>query len=128
MAENNFGRISILWTCVGFIFLVLACNDEQIDGEIFNAGYENHTVNELANMVRQSVGTHVEIEKHSTDDNRSYHVSSEKIRQQLGFNPEKTIQDAIDDLVLHFESGDLPDSLSAPHYFNIKMMQELRRN
>ena len=79
--------------------LVLACNDEQIDGEIFNAGYENHTVNELANMVRESVGTHVEIEKHSTDDNRSYHVSSEKIRLRLGFIPEKTIQDAIDDLV-----------------------------
>ena len=94
--------------------LVLACNDEQIDGEIFNAGYENHTVNELANMVRESVGTHVQIEKHSTDDNRSYHVSSEKIRLRLGFIPEKTIQDAIDDLVLHFKSGDLPDSLSAP--------------
>ena len=43
-------------------------------------------------MVRESVGTHVHIEKHSTDDNRSYHVSSEKIRPRLGFIPEKTIQ------------------------------------
>ena len=108
--------------------LVLASDDQQIDGEIFNAGYENHTVNELAYMVRDSVGTHVEIEKQTTDDNRSYHVSSEKIRRRLGFIPVKTIQDAIDDLVLHFKSGDLPDSLSAPKYFNIKMMQELKIN
>ena len=77
-------------------------------------------------MVRESVGTHVQIEKHSTDDNRSYHVSSEKIRLRLAY-PEKTIQDAIDDLVLH-SNQNLPDSLSAPQYFNIKMMQELKIN
>lgn len=99
---------------------------EKIDGEIFNAGYENRTVMQLAEIVRHIVGGNIPIEVVPTDDTRSYHVSSEKMRVKLGFQPRRTIEDAVRDLVAAFRAGKLPDPLENPRYFNIKRMQQLK--
>lgn len=99
--------------------------DEAIDGKIFNAGYENHKVKEIANMVRNIVGEQVEIVTTPTDDNRSYHVSSEKIQKELGFVPQHTIEEASEDLVKAFKAGLIPNSMTDIKYFNIKMMQAI---
>jgi nucleoside-diphosphate-sugar epimerase len=98
--------------------------DDKIDGQIFNAGYENHSVMEIAEMVKSVVGDDVEIVRTPTDDNRSYHISSEKIERELGFKPAHTIEDAVRGLKEAFESGLVPNSLDDPRYFNIKLMQE----
>lgn len=98
---------------------------EAIDGKIWNAGYENHSVMQIAQMVRKVVGGGVEIEVTPTDDNRSYHVSSERIAREFGFTPKHTIEEAIRDLKAAFEAGKIPDSLTASRYFNIKRMQEI---
>lgn len=98
---------------------------EAIDGKIWNAGYENHSVMEIAEMVRKVVGDKVEIEVTPTDDNRSYHVSSARIAREFGFTPRHTIEDAIRDLKTAFEAGRIPDPLTASRYFNIKRMQEI---
>jgi nucleoside-diphosphate-sugar epimerase len=97
--------------------------DELIDGEIFNAGYENHSVMEIAEIVRGVVGEQVEIVTTPTDDNRSYHISSQKIERVLGFRPAHTIEDAVRSLVEAFDAGKVPNSLEDPRYFNIKLMQ-----
>jgi len=60
--------------------------DEKIDGKIYNAGYENHTLMELAEIVRKVVGEDLPIDVEPTDDLRSYHVSSKKMRNELGLN------------------------------------------
>jgi nucleoside-diphosphate-sugar epimerase len=99
---------------------------EKIDGEIFNAGYENRTVMQLAEIVRHIVGGNIPIEVVPTDDTRSYHVSSEKMRVKLGFQPRRTIEDAVRDLVGAFRAGKLPDPLENPRYFNIKLMQQVK--
>lgn len=98
---------------------------EKIDGKIYNAGYENQTVMTLAEIVKKEVGPHVQIEVRPTNDNRSYHISSEKILRELGYKPKKTIADAVHDLVVAFKAGRVPDSLTASKYFNIKRMQEI---
>ena len=95
-------------------------------GEIFNAGYENQPVRELAETVREVVGEHVQLRTTPTDDNRSYHISSEKIKNQLGFKARYTIRQAVQDLVQAFKAGDLPDSLENEFYFNIRRMQSLK--
>ncbi|HLY64302.1 MAG TPA: SDR family oxidoreductase, partial [Chloroflexota bacterium] len=101
--------------------------DEAIDGKVYNAGYENHRVDEVAEMVRHSLaGRPVEIETVPTDDRRSYHISSAKIQRELGFSPRRTIQDAICDLVEAFEAGKLPNAMTDPRYFNIKTMQAVK--
>ncbi len=103
----------------------MAWPDEAIDGKIYNAGYENHTVSEIANRVRTVVGDHVIIETTPTDDNRSYHVSSDKIKRELGFEPGHTIYDAIRDLVTAFDEGRIPSPMTDKRYYNIKTMQAI---
>jgi len=110
---------------VDVYLLLLEAPAEKIAGKIFNAGYENHPVRELGELVRDVVGAErVEMETVPTDDERSYHISSEKIRRELGFEPQRTIEDAVRDLVAAFEDGRLPDAMSDPRYFNIRRMQE----
>ena len=58
--------------------LLLEAPDAAVDGKIWNAGYHNLKVREIAEMVREQVGDNVEIVVTPTDDHRSYHVSSEQ--------------------------------------------------
>ena len=97
----------------------------KVSGEIFNVGYENCSVFELANMVKKTIGDDVSLKSSPTDDNRSYHISSKKIKKILGFDTVNTISDAINDLKLAFKKGLLPNSLTDKKFFNIKMMQTL---
>lgn len=100
-------------------------DDATIDGKVFNAGFENHSVAEIAEMVRGAVGNGVEVVTEPTDDLRSYHVSSKKIRDELGFVPVHTIEDAVESLVAAFEEGQVPDPMADPVYYNIKTMQQI---
>jgi len=105
--------------------LSLRWEDKQIDGKIFNAGYDNHTVKEIGEIVRSVVGPDVAVVVEPTNDNRSYHISSEKIKSELGFTPKRTVRDAVVGLVEAFEHGKVPNSMSDPRYYNIKMMQQV---
>ena len=103
---------------------------ERIGGQIFNAGYENHSVSALALIVKQVVEKelgcgNIEIVTTPSDDLRSYHISSAKIQRTLGYRPRRSIEDAVRGLVSAFRSGKLPDSMTKSTYFNIKRMQEV---
>jgi nucleoside-diphosphate-sugar epimerase len=104
---------------------MLKLPDDKVAGKIYNAGYENHTVSEIAQMVRNVIGPDVELVTTPTDDHRSYHISSEKIKRELGFSPAHTIEDAVRDLKEAFEEGVIPDSMSDPRYFNVKLMKNI---
>ena len=98
----------------------------KIDCEIFNAGIENKSVMELAQIVKQTIGDDVSLEISSTDDNRSYHISSEKIQKQLNFSFQFTIVDAVNGLIEAFEKKLLVDTLTNEKYFNIKTMNSIK--
>ena len=98
---------------------------EKIAGEIFNGGCENHSVLQLAETVRDVIGKDVVLKTTPTDDNRSYHVSSKKIADILGFTASHTIQDAVADIRNAFDEGLLPNSLGDERYYNIKRMQSI---
>lgn len=99
--------------------------DSPIDGKIFNAGYENRPVAEIAETVRKIAGNGVRIVTTPTDDLRSYHISSEKIKRELGYVPEHTIEDAVTQLIPAFHDGRISDPMNNIRYYNIKMMQNL---
>jgi nucleoside-diphosphate-sugar epimerase len=61
-----------------------------------------------------------------SDDPRSYHISSEKIKRELGFLPKRTIEDGARDLVRAFQAGRLPDPMTDVRYYNIQMMKAVR--
>ena len=103
----------------------ITADKKIINGQTFNAGYDNFTINEIAKFVKEIIGKDVDLEKIPTDDNRSYHVSSQKIKDILNFEAKFTIQDAIKDLKEAFDKKKLLNSLEDPKYFNIKKMQEI---
>jgi nucleoside-diphosphate-sugar epimerase len=106
--------------------VVLNAPANKIAGQIYNVGYENQSVREIAEVVRQVVGEDVTISSTPTNDNRSYHISSAKIHKELGFRASHTIRDAVVDLIQAFEAGKLPNSLDDEIYFNIKRMQSIK--
>ena len=105
--------------------LLLQAPDKDVDGKVYNAGYENHSVMQLAEMVQRNVGKGAKLEVKPTNDLRSYHVSSKKIKDELGFEATHSIEEAVVDLIKAFKDGKLPNSLEEPRYFNIKMMQKV---
>ena len=78
--------------------VLLRAPKEKIAGKIYNAGYENHSVKDIAETVKNAVGDDVKLITSHSDDNRSYHVSSKKIQNELGFVAKHTIRDAVIDL------------------------------
>ena len=105
--------------------VLLSAPKEKIAGQIYNAGYENHSVKDIAETVKNVVGDDVKLVTNHSDDNRSYHISSNKIKTELGFEAKHTIHDAVEDLCDAFDKNLLPNSLSDEMYFNIKRMQSL---
>jgi nucleoside-diphosphate-sugar epimerase len=105
---------------------VLKAPDQVVDGKIWNAGYHNLKVREIAEMVKRKIGDEVEIVTTPSDDHRSYHVSSALIAKELGFTAKRTVEDAIADLKAAFDAGKVPDPMSDDRYYNIKRMQSRR--
>lgn len=103
---------------------------EKIAGDIFNAGYQNHTVTDLAEMVKRVVEQEfphkapISIQTSPTNDLRSYHVSSRKIAEKLGWTPKRTVEDAVRDLCKAFKAGKIPDSFSDDKYVNVKTVKK----
>lgn len=107
-----------------YLFL-LKQPDEKIHQKIYNVGYENFMVRELAEKVNRSLGGRIPIITTPSNDNRSYHVSSRRIKEELGFEARHTVEDAILDLKAAFEAGKIPNPMSDIRYYNIKTMQKI---
>ena len=105
---------------------LLARTDAEVAGKVWNFGTENYRVSEIAEIVRGIVGAEtVEIVHLPNDDRRSYHISSERIKRDLGIVPRHTVADAVGEIVAAFAAGRIPDPLSDIRYYNIKTMQAL---
>lgn len=107
--------------------LLLTVPKEKVNGQIFNAGYQNHTVEELAHIVRDVIGNEkITLEYVPTSDIRSYHINSDKIKNILGFEPKYSIEDAVQSIKEAYNKGLIIDGLNNPLYHNIKMMQKVK--
>ncbi|MCH7868284.1 MAG: NAD-dependent epimerase/dehydratase family protein [Myxococcales bacterium] len=105
---------------------ILNASPDQVDGQAFNVGYQNLPVEEIARLVRDTVGDPgIELERVSSDDNRSYHINSDKIRAALGFRPIHKVEDAVRSLVDAYRDGRIVDPMTNDRYYNIKRMQEI---
>ena len=104
---------------------VLQAPAELISGEIFNVGSDNHSVNHLAKAVKKIIGEDVEVVNVKSNDDRSYHISSNKIEKILNFKTNLLVEDAVKDLKNAFDNNLVPDSLNDDKYFNIKTMKKI---
>jgi len=105
--------------------------DSKVSGQIFNAGYQNQKVMDIATIVKETYESlypnkkPINIKRTSTDDIRSYQISTQKIKQVLNFEPKKNIQDAVIDLCKAFENVEFPDPLTSSSYYNVQKMNEI---
>ena len=100
--------------------LMLEAPHEKIHGETFNIGFQNHSIAEIARMVKRVVEEEfpdkgdIDIVTTPTNDMRSYHVNSDKVKRVLGFEPKRTIEDAVRDLARALASMTTGTSTSEP--------------
>ena len=104
---------------------VIKSKKENVKSEIFNVGFENYSVEKLANIVSENIKKKVSIKYVKSDDNRSYHISSDKVPNKIGFKTNFTIENAVVELRKAFERNKLKDPLNNEMYFNIKRMKSI---
>ena len=113
-------NINIFDMCNLYLEL-LKIDSSIINGNIYNAGYQNHSVLEIANMIKEKINkNNIIINLKPTNDNRSYHICSDKIFDELNFINQYTVEDAIDSLTQAFNEKKLVEPLNNELYYNIK--------
>jgi nucleoside-diphosphate-sugar epimerase len=112
--------------------LLLTAPDEKIANQIFNCGYQNMSIMDIAKLVKRVVEQEfpgrppIDIVTTPSDDNRSYHINSDKIRRVLGFAPKHSIEEAVRDLCRAFRDGRIPDSMTNDWYYNMRTLKKLK--
>lgn len=104
---------------------------KKVADEIFNVGTQNMSIMDIAETVQKVIGEidpgrgEIPVVVEPTDDIRSYHINSDKIRDVLDFEPQYTVEDAIRGLVEAFRAGILPDSFDDDRYYNVRTMKAI---
>ncbi len=105
--------------------MLIETDKELISGDVFNAGYENHKVMEIAKIIKGTLSEkEIEIEIKPVVDERSYRISSKKINDRLNFFPKYTLQQGIREISDLFTNGVILN-WEDPEYYNIKTMKLL---
>ncbi len=97
-----------------YLFLL---DNPQATG-VFNAGFENIKIIEIAERIAAKIPCEIEVTP--SNDPRSYRVNSDRILQ-AGFEPKKTIDDAITEIIAAYQRRDLKDE---DHCYNLRWMQK----
>lgn len=103
-----------------YVFLV---QNPRVTG-IYNAGFENISILEIANMAAEQVsqlqGRKIDIRVTPSNDPRSYRINSDKLLA-TGFRPNKSVAVAISELISAHATGELIDQ---SRFHNLQWMQE----
>ncbi|MNO17084.1 UDP-glucose 4-epimerase [compost metagenome] len=102
---------------------LLVAPADLIGGQSFNVSEANYEVEEIGQMVANLIDKPIEITIQESNDNRSYHLNSDKIKDILNWEPSFSIKHSLLNLIRNFEKGNVPDPESNK-YRNIKMMQD----
>ncbi len=99
--------------------------------EIYNCGYNNFSIDEIADIVKLTLSTldpeknEIKITKVESDDKRSYHINSNKIFKHIGFKPRHYVTQAVRDLHEAFKSSKIPNSMDDDAYYNVRQLKKL---
>jgi len=110
--------------------LLMTAPKEIVGDEIFNVGFQNMSIADLALLVKKVMEemfpdkAPIDIVTTPSDDNRSYHINSDKITRVLGFRPKYSIEDAIRGLAAELGAGRVPDSMTDNRYYNVRTLKE----
>jgi nucleoside-diphosphate-sugar epimerase len=85
---------------------------------IYNAGFENISILDIAQMVHKHAPAEIIVTE--SNDPRSYRVNSDKL-VATGFKPKKKVEDAIIEIAEKYKNGELKDE---ERFSNLKWMQK----
>jgi len=115
-----------------FVKLVIKSSTEKIKNQQFNVGYQNLSMTEIAKIVKKVVNKEfndkpeIDLVFTKSNDNRSYHICSDKVKNILGFQPKYTIEDAVKELCDHFKKGEFKNSFDDDKYFNVQRLKKIQ--
>ena len=88
----------------------------------YNAGFENISIKEIAEMVSNVIPSKIEITE--SNDPRSYRQDSSKLLE-TGFKPKFSVLDAIKEIAKKYENNNLPDG---DNCYTVKWMKKINLN
>lgn len=99
--------------------------NQRVSG-VFNVASGNFTVGHVADLVKEQleplVGQRIKLDIRNVQDFRNYKVTIDKARVELGFEPQYSIKDIVNDLFANRESyGDLEQDA----YYNVRVFKAL---
>lgn len=109
--------------------LLMTAPADKVANETFNIGYQNMSIADLAELVRKVVEEEfpekapIDIVTTPSNDQRSYHINSDKVTRVLGFEPKHSIEDAIRELCHAFRDGKIPDPMTDDWYYNVRTLK-----
>jgi nucleoside-diphosphate-sugar epimerase len=113
------------------VIKLLEAEDSLIADQIFNVGVQNLSLNEISIIVKEVVEKEfptlgkIPIETEPSNDQRSYHINSDKIKRVLGFTPSRTVANAVHDICEGFKLNQYPKSMTDIKYFNVKKLMAI---
>jgi len=99
-----------------YIFLI---KNNKIKNQIYNAGFENLSVEKIANIIKKKIKSKLIYKKKI--DRRSYRVNSDKLLKS-GFKPKKNINIAIEELIALYKKKKLHNY---PNFFSVKWLKKI---
>ncbi len=113
------------------VLALIQAESVKIKNQIFNIGYQNLSINEIALIVKKIVEINfpekkrINIETTKSNDNRSYHINSEKIKNIINFEPKLTIEDAVNDLCEQFKLGIIKNTFEDDIFYNVRTLKKI---
>ena len=107
----------------------LLINSDKCLNEVYNVGNQNLSLMEIAQLVKDTLisidsnYSRLEIFRTPSDDIRSYHINSEKIKNDLDFTPKFSIQKAVSEIYEAFITRRVAHDIDDPIYHNVKLLK-----
>ncbi len=108
--------------------LLINENKNKVQKQIFNVGFQNLSIMNIAKIVKKELESNfnfqnIEIIKTESNDNRSYHINSDKIYNFLGFKPKFSIENAVHEITKCFRKNLFINPLENSIYHNVKTLK-----
>ena len=123
-------NLHILDYCNAVIKLIRT-HKKYVKNQVFNVGYQNYSINNLALIVKKTIEKvykrkKIQLKNIKSNDIRSYHINSDKIKKLLNFKPKYSIEHAVLELVKAFKKNKIKNSFNNDIYFNVKRMMKIK--
>ena len=108
---------------------VIKAENKKVSGEVFNIGFDNFQIKNLAYLVREQLSMNIDIDLAPDDaDKRDYNVLFDKAFNQIGFKATTNVSEGISEIYKALKSGSVDTgqkTITVQWYRNILEAQKL---